>query len=276
MEIIKRVLGLEEYSKYKKQIPFFMEGLTKELSLIVQADDIGNLNMNTEQFVKYTEIKYWLEIIEYDLTCIQSCLIYLMYVDAPKNKENDCVGLLDSIDYFFFFDSALNKFFSLVERILQLINTVWNLELIKDKIGKESVTLTNIIKNLETRNLSSVKESLINIDLETRSLRRIRNAITHHYHPLNSPFYTQKTSHPDKTIYLDKVLLPNKIKSSVSSINELKDIFIKINTSIERIVTNIKEEFKIECVVITENIVTNVKYMVMDFKSLNKEADSIG
>jgi hypothetical protein len=69
-----------------------------------QDANLDDLKVNTEQFTKFTEIKYWLQLIEYDLTCTHECLVYLTYKiekDFLKN-ENKKMTIIDRCTEFLF------------------------------------------------------------------------------------------------------------------------------------------------------------------------------
>jgi len=267
MEFIRKLISSGEYDRIIADIPLDSVLVTKNLILKLdkyfEDRDLDDLNMNTEQFVKYTEIKYWLQLIEYDLTCTHGCLVYLTYSENELiEKHNNTKTIMKIQEFSFFFDSALNKLFSLIERVSQFVNSLFSLNLIENKLGTNGVSIKNVLRKLEERELFVIKDIIVNIDLESESLRKIRNAITHHFHPLNSPYLIHSIMNEAIQIdsrandIIDKELI-SSFQTSFNNINDMINMLVGVAVGF----------FKIDCVLIRNKTVVDVAQFRMSFDS---------
>lgn len=267
MEFIRKLISSGEYDRIIAEFPLDSVLVTRKLTLKTniqfEDSDLEDLNMNTEQFVKYKEIEYWFQLIEYDLTCTYKCLVYLIYLENDFfEKQNNTKTIMEVQEFSFFFDSAFNKLFSLIERVSQLVNCLFSLDLIENKLGTNGVSLKNVQRKLEERGLFVIKDIIVNIDFESESLRKLRNAITHHFHPLNPPYLIHSVV--NKTVQIDsrenglidKELL-SSFQNSINNINDMINMLVGIAVGF----------FKIECVLIKNKTAVDVTEFRMSFDS---------
>lgn len=263
MQFIEKLLSLQEISAATAVIPFKNKDFIKNVALIGPSDknDLENLMINTEQFSKYTEIKYWLEIISYDLNCIYDCLIYLIAKNDDFLKKN-AKFIVEVAEYSFFFDSAISKIYTLFERVAQLFNCVFSLELIPDETGKKGVTLYNVKKKLDGIGIDSICDILVRLmQIKNNDLQEIRHGITHHYHPLN------KSTIMNHKVDEDGIKLDNMptLKLSKNTISLLKNSFFEIDTIISEMFGVIEQSFTVGAMHIENGNVVDTLEMRVKF-----------
>ncbi|KOR87598.1 Cthe_2314 family HEPN domain-containing protein [Paenibacillus solani] len=280
MEYIRDLITSKEFDRIAREFPLDSVLVTNKLILKIdkrfENTTLEDLNMNTEQFTKFTEIKYWLQLIEYDLACTHGCLVYLTYKiekDYFKNTTEK-MTVMDVQDFSFFFESALSKLFTLVERVAQFINCLFSLKLIEDKLGSNGVSIKNVIRKLQERDLIEIKECIQIIDNESEKLRKLRNAITHHFHPLNSPFYIH--SNVNGVVRIDRAKLFAKDIINKELISSFQISFDNINDMINMLVGVAVGYFKIDCILIKDRTVVDATHLRIGFESLIKEDASFG
>lgn len=188
-------------------------------------------------------------MIEYDITCTKGCLIYVSHIcnrnDTMKTKSN---SILDITEYSFFFDSALSKLFSLVERVSQFVNCFCNLGLKEDKPG--GVSLFNVIREVEKQQINEISDYMNQINKESLEIRKIRNAITHHYHPLNAPLY--RLRYENRDVHIEEALIPVKIISYKTAIESIQKTYINLISIINSIIRIAESSFKVDGKIIKE------------------------
>lgn len=244
MKFIKKLLTENEYNSFSKEINFKLRGLTKNISISVKTENIDDLNISVEDYVKYNDIMYWLKIIEYEFEVIHESLIYIKY-ENEKIKNITLNNLDDLEDFPFFYDTLFSNFSSVFDRILQLLNLVWGLELNPNIISDRVVNKENIVKKLKEKRLFDVLTLFNSIDIKTRFIRRVRNAIIHHYHPLHNELYTLK--YEPSTVLVEKEMITTNDYNRRKTINILTSSFNKLNNDFFLLLVEVSKEFTIRC-----------------------------
>lgn len=266
IEFIKKLVSSNEYDTLKQKIDTKSIVKTKKLKLVtskfIKVSDQDDFYSNSDQFLKYTEIRYWMELIEYDVECIHGCLIYLMYESNQESESTEKFSsILDSVEFSFFFDSTISKFYTISERVAQLINCAYSLELIENKLGQNGVSIKNVAAKLEEKKLSRIKEYILKIDQKSHFLRKTRNAVTHHFHPLNQTYVQKNFS--DGVMHFNKAKLPGAVISRRSIINSIQQSYTTVNLLINEIVEIIIDDFKMDNVIVKNGEVVEVAQMKM-------------
>jgi len=221
VKLIREVIGDEKYIKF--QTPYKLLDISKRIALkpieSISEDEYYKSFIDVVKYPQFIEMNYWIEMIEYELKCISNCLTYFNYLSKSSNLN--FLTPLESTDICFLIDSSVNKFFSLLDRVAQFLNCAFSLGLVQDKLGPNGVTLLNINKELLKNDLERISECVSKlINLEFKDLKRIRNGITHHYHPLSEPitFVYQKSE--------GVIVSVNSVTPLKSSLDDILDLML--------------------------------------------------
>ena len=261
VDFLKNFLTEEILKEYNLKIQIKSKGLAKRIALTttksVSEKDLGNLHIGTEDILKYNEIIYWIELIEYDLLSIHNSLIYIDY----KNKIDNITitnSVLDIADISFFFDSAVSKLFSAIDRIAQLINCTNSLGLVEDKLGTNGVSLINVRNKIKQQG-NLLLEGYINklINVEIKNLKIIRNGIAHNFHPLNKDvLYKQEIKNDEIHILkVNKFELENK-----DLISSLQKGFLLVDSVLLELIQLIAHYYRIEGYLIKDKEIKEIIY----------------
>lgn len=169
------------YDKYLKKTPYNMSDTFKDFFILELKIDDEKEYMYLESFIIYEKCRYWVKLIEFDFMSLHHSLVFC-------NAYLGELGMFraeDNFGFLYHFDAAINKYFSILDRLSQLINDYLELGLDQEYEGDLSKTVSffRVISKIKKTPIGNVINEII-IHPNFKKFVDIRNATVHSYHPM--------------------------------------------------------------------------------------------